>query len=185
VAAPAESELSIGVVPDCITASLAPAPGELAGSSAAASAAAQSYPARPGPMWVNPPRHDDPYGDIVIMLHPAEAAAAADALAEAAGWATRDGDGETARMLADVADDIEAASVTPAAAGAAGCPGRQPGTRPASCSASPLPRSAMPPATSPRGHCMAGGRRRRQARGPRALPQGDRGRGQPQLLPGP
>lgn len=43
------------------------------------------------------------------------AAVAADALAEAAGWAERDGETETARMLDHLADDIEAASVTPAA----------------------------------------------------------------------
>jgi hypothetical protein len=41
-------------------------------------------------------------------------------LAEAAEWATRDGDRDLARLLAHTADDIEAASVTPAEADAAG-----------------------------------------------------------------
>ena len=81
-----------------------------------------SAPHRPrgSSMWLNPPRHDDPHEDIIIELHPAAAAAVADALAEAAVWARRDGDEETARLLAHTADDIEAASVTPAEADAAG-----------------------------------------------------------------
>jgi hypothetical protein len=62
----------------------------------------------------------EPHEDIIIELHPAAAAAVADALAEAAVWARRDGDEETARLLAHTADDIEAASVTPAEADAAG-----------------------------------------------------------------
>jgi hypothetical protein len=33
-----------------------------------------SAPARPGPMWLNPPRHDDPHEDIIIELHPVAAA---------------------------------------------------------------------------------------------------------------
>jgi ABC-type nitrate/sulfonate/bicarbonate transport system substrate-binding protein len=69
---------------------------------------------------LNPPRHDDPHEDIIIELHPAAATAVADALAEVAEWAKSDGDSETARMLADVADDIKAASVTPADADRAG-----------------------------------------------------------------
>jgi hypothetical protein len=67
-------------------------------------------------VWLNPPRHDDPYEDIIIQLHPAAAAAAADALEAAAERAGSAGDRETAYLLRHVADDIEAASVTPAAA---------------------------------------------------------------------
>ena len=77
-------------------------------------------PLTPASMWLNPPHHDDPHEDIIIEMHPATAAVAADALAEAAGWAERDGDGETARILNHLADDIEAASVTPAEADQAG-----------------------------------------------------------------
>jgi hypothetical protein len=57
--------------------------------------------------------HDNPHEGVIIELSPAAAAAAADALAEAAGWAGRDRDDKTARLLAHLADDIEAASVTP------------------------------------------------------------------------
>jgi len=71
-------------------------------------------------MWLNPPRHDDPYEDILIELHPASAAAAADAVTEAAERAERDGDRESAYLLRHVADNMEAASVTPAAADDAG-----------------------------------------------------------------
>jgi hypothetical protein len=66
------------------------------------------------------PRHDDPYEDIVVELHTATISAVAEALAEAAEWASREGDRETARTLAQVADVIEAASVTPAEADHAG-----------------------------------------------------------------
>ncbi len=74
----------------------------------------------PSQMWLNPPRHDDPYEDILIELHPASAAAAADAVTEAAERAERDGDRESAYLLRHVADNMEAASVTPAAADDAG-----------------------------------------------------------------
>jgi hypothetical protein len=77
-------------------------------------------PLTPASMWLNPPHHDDPHEDIIIEMHPATAAVAADALAEAAGWAERDGDRETARILNHLADDIEAASATPAEADQAG-----------------------------------------------------------------
>ena len=73
----------------------------------------------PSQMWLNPPRHDDPYEDIIIELHPASAAAAADALTEAAERAERDGDRESAYLLRHVADDIEAASAPSAAADSA------------------------------------------------------------------
>jgi hypothetical protein len=108
-----------------------------------------SAPHRPrgSSMWLNPPRHDDPHEDIIIELHPAAAAAVSDALAEAAEWATRDGDEETARLLAHTANDIEAASVTPAEADAAGLSGRRPGIRPTSCPGSPPGRSGTQPAT--------------------------------------
>jgi hypothetical protein len=79
-----------------------------------------AVPARPGPVWLNPPHHDDPHEDIIIELTPAAAAVVADALTEAAVWAGNDGDREAARVLAHVADDIEAASVTPAEADKAG-----------------------------------------------------------------
>ena len=77
-------------------------------------------PERPASMLRKLPHHDDPHEDIIIELHPAAAAVVADALAEAAEWATRDGDRETARVLRHTADDIESASVTPAEADQAG-----------------------------------------------------------------
>lgn len=67
-------------------------------------------------VWLNPPRHDDPHEDVVISLSPAAAAIVADALEEAAVWASNDGDRETARVLLHTADDVESASVTPAGA---------------------------------------------------------------------
>jgi hypothetical protein len=67
-------------------------------------------------MWLNPPRHDEPHEDVIIELHPASAAAAANALAEAADRAEEACDRADASLLRHVADDIEAASVTPAAA---------------------------------------------------------------------
>lgn len=86
----------------------------------AAAARNLDRPVRPASMWLNPPRHDDPHEDIIIELTPAAAGVVADALAEAAAWARRDDEPEAARMLEHAADDIEAATVTPAEADQAG-----------------------------------------------------------------
>lgn len=65
-------------------------------------------------VWLNPPRHDDPHEDVVIRLSQAAAGIVADALEEAAVWASRDGARDAARVLLHTADDIESASVAPA-----------------------------------------------------------------------
>lgn len=68
------------------------------------------------PMWINPPRHDDPHDRVLVEYTQHDAAVVAAALRQAADGAAQPEQRAIAATLRTAATDLEAAQLTPAEA---------------------------------------------------------------------